>query len=73
MLGESLGLRSEVARPMQSIDVSECPIFDDRRGVLSDWTNCVGLSLWETGNQKHEFLNTDMLNNSVVSAGGTAE
>ncbi len=73
MLGESLGLRCEVARPMQSIDVSQCPIFDDRRNMLSDWTNCVGLSLGWTGNQKQELSNTNTNTpDSIVSDGGAA-
>lgn len=70
MLGESLGLRSEVAQPMRSIDVSQCAIFDDRRGVLSDWTNCVGLSLWWQGNKNREILNTNVPNSPVISVEG---
>jgi len=73
MLGESLGLRSEVARPMQSIDVSQCAIFDDRRNILSDWTNCIGLSLWWQGNQNREILNINVLNSPVASLEGGAK
>jgi hypothetical protein len=73
MLGESLGLRSEVARPMQSVDVSQCQIFDDRRSVLSDWTSCVGLSLWCQGNQNREFLNTNVQNTPAISVEGGAK
>ena len=71
VLQQSLGLRSEVSRPMQSIDVSQCPIFSDRRSELSDWTNCVGLAFWSKVGKKYE-LGEGMVN-SVASVGGPAE
>jgi len=75
MLGESLGLRCEVTQPMQSIDVSQCPIFGDRRGVAPDWTNCVGLALGWKENRNRELSDANVPNmvKIVVSVGGGAE
>ncbi|MCK5113401.1 MAG: pilus assembly protein PilM [Phycisphaerae bacterium] len=68
MLHENLGLRSEVARPMQNIDVSQCPIFSDRRSVLSDWTGCVGLALHDKDSDDYELK--DVHGSNAVSVGG---
>ncbi len=46
LLGERLGLRCEIVQPFRDIDVSKSRIFRDRRGMLTDWTTCIGLASW---------------------------
>ncbi|GEM_PF-3023158 len=46
LLAERLGVRCEVAQPFRYLDVSGSRIFRDRRGMLADWTACVGLASW---------------------------
>jgi len=43
-LVEQLGLECDGAWPLRNVDLSQCSIFGDRRGVHSDWTTCMGLA-----------------------------
>lgn len=44
LLRENLGVRCEGAAPFRAVEVSECPLFSDRRGSMADWTLCAGLA-----------------------------
>lgn len=44
LLKDHLGVRCEGASPLRAMDVSECPLFGDRRRSMADWTLCAGLA-----------------------------
>ena len=44
LLKEHLGVRCEDASPLRAMDVTECPLFGDRRNSMADWTLCAGLA-----------------------------
>lgn len=57
LLDERLGLRSEVIQLFRGIDVSKSRIFRDRRGMLADWTSCMGLATWTESEEHIPLLN----------------
>lgn len=48
LLTEHLGIPCVVGQPLKSIDTSAVDLGGDRRGVLTEWAVCTGLSLWGT-------------------------
>lgn len=53
LLSDRLGLHCQGAGPLHDVDTSHCPLFGDRRTVLSDWTRCMGLASWAVAQSSH--------------------
>ena len=59
LLTDGLGVACAPARPLRGVDVSDCDFCVDRRGMLSEWALCAGLSFLgaeleaETGKASH--------------------
>ncbi len=58
LLGERLAVRCQCAWPLRGMDVSQCPTFADRRGVMADWAICTGLASREKFNERARVENT---------------
>ena len=43
---------------LRGVDVSQCPTFADRRGIMADWATCAGLASWEKFNERGRVENT---------------
>jgi len=51
LLHERLNVECFGAVPLRGVDMSNCPLFSDRRRPMADWTICAGLACWS---QEHE-------------------
>jgi Tfp pilus assembly PilM family ATPase len=65
LLQERYGLASESAWPMRGIDTGNCPVFGERRGVMSDWAACVGLACW--GKSRSGMGNIESLQSARIT------
>ena len=45
LLGEQLGVECAIGQPLRGIDTSHVEFEGDRRGMLAEWSVCVGLAL----------------------------